>query len=64
MKDILSDDNPLRIGNNLGLEGCMSGRLAIDEPWSIARVDGEVFGDLKSETPTREEILLDYAEFC
>ena len=46
------------------LEGCMSGRMAMNTPWEIARIDREVFGDLTHETGTREEILRDYAEFA
>ena len=62
VNNILKDDHPLRTHN--GLEGCMSGRLAMDKPWQCARVDREVFGDLSANTQTREEILLNYAEFC
>ena len=48
-----------------GLEGCMSGRLAMNTPWDIARVDREIFGDDSSElSMTREEIILNYAEFA
>jgi hypothetical protein len=42
----------------------MSGRMAMNTPWEIARIDREVFGDLSHETGTREEILRDYAEFA
>ena len=43
----------------------MSGRLAMNTPWDIARVDREIFGDDSSElSMTREEIILNYAEFA
>jgi tRNA-dihydrouridine synthase A len=47
-----------------GLEGCMSGRLAMNNPWEIARIDREIFGDLDFQTETRENIILDYADFA
>jgi tRNA-dihydrouridine synthase len=47
----------------MGLEGCMSGRMAMNTPWEVARIDREIFGDT-TDTMTREEILLDYAEFA
>ena len=52
--DILSDDHPLRKFN--GLEGCMSGRMAMNSPWECAKIDRVIYGD-ESETMTREEIL-------
>lgn len=46
------------------LEGCMAGRLAMNSPWELARIDREVFGDFEFNTMTREAILRDYAEFA
>ena len=54
--EILSDDHPQRSHN--GLEGCMSGRMAMNTPWECAKIDREVYGDTSSDTMTREEILL------
>ena len=61
VKNILHEEHPLRKFN--GLEGCMSGRMALHTPWECARVDKEIFGDREAETLTREEILLDYADY-
>ena len=47
-----------------GLEGCMSGRLAMNTPWECARIDREIFGDYSRDTMTREEIILAYADFA
>ena len=58
----MRDDHSLYVQN--GLEGCMSGRLAMNTPWEVARIDREVFNDLSSDTLTREEILLTYADFA
>mgnify|MGYP001033272940 CR=1 FL=1 len=64
INEILDPNNPLRIEANSGeLEGCMAGRLAMNSPWELARIDREVFGDLEFNTMTREAILRDYAEF-
>lgn len=54
--EILSEDHPQRSHN--GLEGCMSGRMAMNTPWEVAKIDREVYGDTSAETMTREEILL------
>lgn len=59
--DILRDDHPMRTNN--GLEGCMSGRMAMNTPWECAKIDREIYGE-DSNTMTREEILLNYAEFA
>ena len=60
MVDILRDDHPLRQYN--GLEGCMSGRMAMNTPWECAKIDRMVYGDDPAvpveDTMTREEILL------
>jgi len=37
IKDILKPEN--------GLEGCMVGRLAYNNPWEIARIDREFYGE-------------------
>ena len=55
VQDILREDHPLRQYN--GLEGCMSGRMAMNTPWQIARIDREIYGE-DTNTMTREEILL------
>ena len=49
--------------DGLGLEGCMSGRMAMNTPWEVARIDRELFGE-QSDTLTRDEILKDYAAFA
>jgi len=36
----------------------MSGRMAMNTPWEVAKIDREVYGDTSAETMTREEILL------
>ena len=56
VKDILRDDHPLREYN--GLEGCMSGRMAMNTPWEVAKIDRMVYGETDTTTMTREEILL------
>lgn len=64
VQDILSETQALKdICNGLDLEGCMSGRMAMNTPWEIARIDSEIFGDTTSISLTREEILRDYADF-
>ena len=35
----------------------MSGRMAMNTPWQIARIDREIYGE-DTNTMTREEILL------
>lgn len=52
------------ICDGLELEGCMSGRMAMNTPWEVAKIDREVFGDYSQDTPSREEILIDYADFA
>ena len=42
----------------------MSGRMAMNHPWDIARIDREVFNDNSCNTMTREEILRNYADFA
>ena len=56
VKDILRDDHPLREYN--GLEGCMSGRMAMNTPWEVAKIDREIYGETETQTMTREEMLL------
>ena len=53
--DILKDEQIL--------EGCMSGRLAMNNTWELAKIDREVYGDLSQDTKTREEIIREYADF-
>jgi tRNA-dihydrouridine synthase A len=65
VQDILSESQPLKeVCGGLDLEGCMSGRMAMNNPWEIARIDREIYGDLSCETGTREEIIRDYARFA
>jgi tRNA-dihydrouridine synthase A len=65
VQDILSESNPLKeLCSGMDLEGCMSGRMAMNTPWEVARVDRELYGDLTCETGTREQILRDYADFA
>ena len=45
INDILSDEQPLL--TSMPLEGCMSGRLAMNNTWELARIDREVFEDLE-----------------
>ena len=42
----------------------MSGRLAMNTPWECARIDRELFDDYSGESLTREQIILQYAEFA
>lgn len=63
--DVLSESNILMNEYQTGeLEGCMSGRLAMNSPWEIARIDREIFCDLESNTQTREFIIRNYADFA
>ena len=63
--DILRDDHPgLQDFDSNGLEGVMSGRMAMNTPWEVARIDRDVYGDPCLEARTREEIIRDYAEFA
>jgi tRNA-dihydrouridine synthase len=56
--DILRPNHPGLEGfDSNGLEGCMSGRMAMNTPWEVARVDGEIYKDLDPIALTREEIL-------
>jgi hypothetical protein len=64
INEILDPLNQIRAEAKAGvLEGCMAGRLAMNSPWELARIDREVFGDMDFNTMTREAILRDYAEF-
>jgi len=48
VNDILSINHPIRVQHETGaLEGCMAGRLAMNNPWEIARIDREVYGDFE-----------------
>jgi len=38
--------------------------MAMNYPWDIARIDREVFGDTSCNTMSREEILINYADFA
>ena len=38
--------------------------MAMNHPWDIAKIDREVFNDNSSNTMTREEILINYADFA
>ena len=42
----------------------MSGRLAMNSPWELSRIDREIYKDYSQDSLNREELLLDYAEFC
>lgn len=58
VNDILRDDHQgLQGFESNGLEGCMSGRMAMNSPWEVARVDSEVYKDENPSAMTREEIL-------
>ena len=55
VQDILSEGQELRqICDGMELEGCMSGRLAMNTPWQVVRIDREIFGDLSRDTPSRD----------
>ena len=63
--EILRDDHPgLQGFESNGLEGAMSGRMAMNTPWEVARIDKEVYGDPCLDARTREEIIRDYAAFA
>jgi len=63
VQDVLRDDHELRQYN--GLEGCMSGRIAMNTPWECAKIDRQIFGEgEEANTMSREEILMDYAEYA
>jgi len=48
VNDILSPNHPLKVQYDaMDLEGCMAGRMAMNNPWEIARIDREVYGDLE-----------------
>lgn len=52
----------LKPENNL--TGCMVGRMAMNNPWEIARMDQIFFPDMNNhETLTREQIMLDYGDW-
>lgn len=54
-KDIMREENQL--------EGCMVGRLAYDNPWELAKVDREIFGET-SDSQNREDLIRAYAEYA
>ena len=54
--EVLDEGHELRKFN--GLEGCMSGRMAMNTPWECARIDREIFGEEDYNTMTREEMIL------
>ena len=65
VNNILSENYLLRVQHETAaLEGCMAGRLAMNNPWDIARIDREVYGDLQQNTMNRESILMIYADFA
>lgn len=41
----------------------MSGRMAMNTPWELAKIDRDLFGET-TDTLNREQIMLDYADFC
>jgi len=41
----------------------MVGRLAMNSTWEVAKFDEAIFGEDLSERPTREQVLLQYADF-
>lgn len=51
IQHILSESNEHYKGKEL--EGCMSGRLAMNNPWAIARIDREIYGDMTCNTLNR-----------
>ena len=56
--DILRQDHSGLVGfESNGLEGCMSGRMAMNTPWEVARIDTELYEDPSPAAMTREEIL-------
>lgn len=57
MKDILKEENQLT--------GCMVGRLAMNNTWEISKIDDVFYPEFKTEhSLTREEILIEYANFA
>jgi len=42
----------------------MSGRMAMNTPWELAKIDRDIFNDYSRDTLNREQILIDYANFC
>jgi len=42
----------------------MSGRMAMNTPWEVAKIDRVIYGETETSTMTREEILLDYADYA
>ena len=49
--------NKTEHNSSFPIEGVMSGRLATENPWEIARVDSEIYKDVGALTETREEII-------
>jgi hypothetical protein len=49
--------------NEFPLEGCMSGRLAMNSPWELSRIDREIYKDFSCDSINREELLIEYADW-
>lgn len=56
IQEILQEENQLT--------GCMVGRLAMNNTWEVAKFDEAFFGEDVSNSPTREQVLLQYADFA
>ena len=46
-----------------GLEGCMVGRMAYNNPWEMTKIDRELFGST-ADSMTRDEIITQYADYA
>lgn len=46
------------------LDGVMVGREAYSNPYFIASIDRALFGELSQNTPSREQVIEQYAEYC
>ena len=46
------------------VDGVMIGREAYSNPYLLAMADAELFGDHTGKPPTREDVLIQYAEYC
>ena len=44
--------------------GCMVGRLAMNNTWEVAKFDEAFFDEDLTDRPSREEIIMEYAEFA